>query len=109
MPSSIRHFRPRPLPTSHPGRNHGEGRNHRVSGSRIHWLRFGESDRSRIARVHFPEDEETGRVGRERDAYRHDRRMSRHSSIGSLSIHDNRGVSRTVQPETALPITYRTL
>ena len=61
------------------------------------------------ARVHFPGDEETGRVGREREAYRHDRRLSRQSSVGSLSIHSTGGGPRTVQPETALPITYRTL
>jgi sodium/potassium-transporting ATPase subunit alpha len=36
------------------------------------------------------------------------RRLSRQSSIGSLSIH-SAGGARTVQPETALPITYRTL
>jgi sodium/potassium-transporting ATPase subunit alpha len=39
---------------------------------------------------------------------RHQRRLSRQSSIGSLSIH-SAGGARTVQPETALPITYRTL
>ena len=61
------------------------------------------------ARVHFPGDEENGRVGRERDAYRHGRSLSRQSSVGSLSIHSAGGGSRTVQPETALPITYRTL
>jgi sodium/potassium-transporting ATPase subunit alpha len=39
----------------------------------------------------------------------HDRRhASRRSSIGSLSIH-SAGGARTVQPETALPIAYRTL
>lgn len=36
------------------------------------------------------------------------RRISRRSSVGSLSIHSTGG-TRTVQPETALPITYRTL
>jgi sodium/potassium-transporting ATPase subunit alpha len=39
---------------------------------------------------------------------RHHRRLSRQSSTGSLSIH-SAGGARTVQPETALPITYRTL
>ncbi|KAL5407068.1 hypothetical protein PMIN03_007394 [Paraphaeosphaeria minitans] len=60
-------------------------------------------------RIQFQGDEETVRVGRERDAYRHDRRLSRASSTGSLSIHSAGGGTRTVQPETALPITYRTL
>ncbi|KAF2440321.1 calcium ATPase [Karstenula rhodostoma CBS 690.94] len=60
-------------------------------------------------RIQFRGDEETGRVGRERDAYRHDRRLSRASSVGNLSIHSVGGGTRTVQPETALPITYRTL
>lgn len=49
-------------------------------------------------------DEEEGRVGRAREPT-HSRRLSRASSIGSLSISGQ----RTVQPETALPITYRTL
>jgi sodium/potassium-transporting ATPase subunit alpha len=40
---------------------------------------------------------------------RHNRRLSRQSSVGSLSIHSAGGGTRTVQPETALPITYRTL
>lgn len=75
----------------------------------MHRLSVEEPNNGRVARVHFPGDEETGRVGREREAYRHDRRISRHSSIGSMSVHSTRGVSRTVQPETALPITYRTL
>lgn len=35
-------------------------------------------------------------------------RTRRRSSVGSLSIH-SAGGTRTVQPETALPITYRTL
>lgn len=63
----------------------------------------------RVTRIHFQRDEETGRVGREREAYRHDQRLSRQSSVGSLSIHSAGGGSRHVQPETALPITYRTL
>jgi sodium/potassium-transporting ATPase subunit alpha len=37
-----------------------------------------------------------------------ERRTRRRSSVGSLSIH-SAGGARTVQPETALPITYRTL
>ncbi|KAF2031303.1 calcium ATPase [Setomelanomma holmii] len=37
------------------------------------------------------------------------RRLSRQSSVGSLSIHSAGGGTRTVQPETALPIAYRTL
>lgn len=49
-------------------------------------------------------DEEDGYVTHERC----ERDLSRRSSIGSLSIH-SAGGARTVQPETALPITYRTL
>ncbi|KAH7119956.1 hypothetical protein B0J11DRAFT_72809 [Dendryphion nanum] len=57
-------------------------------------------------RVRFG-DEEDVRVGRhaQRDTD-HTRRHSRASSASGLSI---RSVHRTVQPETALPITYRTL
>jgi sodium/potassium-transporting ATPase subunit alpha len=54
-------------------------------------------------RIRFEGDEEDGRVGRDPHRSRH---LSRSSSIGSLSIHST---SRAVQPETALPITYRTL
>jgi sodium/potassium-transporting ATPase subunit alpha len=60
-------------------------------------------------RIRYADDEETGRVGREHEPYRHGRRLSRQSSVGSLSIHSAGGGTRTVQPETALPITYRTL
>jgi hypothetical protein len=55
------------------------------------------------------DDDEIGRIGRERDVYRHDRNRSRQSSVGSLSIHSAGGGARTVEPGTALPITYRTL
>ncbi|KAL6705838.1 hypothetical protein ACN47E_006298 [Coniothyrium glycines] len=59
-------------------------------------------------RVHFGDQ----RLPNEEDGYAiHERRhhdLSRRSSIGSLSIHSTGG-ARTVQPETALPITYRTL
>ena len=64
-----------------------------------------------------PEEKSTPRVRfgdlrlpDEEDGYvTHDRRhASRRSSIGSLSIH-SAGGARTVQPETALPVTYRTL
>jgi sodium/potassium-transporting ATPase subunit alpha len=55
------------------------------------------------------DDDEIGRVGREREVYRHDRRLSRQSSVGSLSIHSAGGGTRTVEPGAALPITYRTL
>lgn len=62
-----------------------------------------------VPRVRFGDqrlpDEEDGYVTYER---RHNRGLSRQSSIGSLSIHSTGG-PRTVQPETALPITYRTL
>lgn len=62
-----------------------------------------------IPRVRFGDqrlpDEEDGYVVHER---RHHRGLSRQSSVGSLSIH-SAGGARTVQPETALPITYRTL
>lgn len=50
-------------------------------------------------------DEEEGHAWHARDPS-HARRLSRASSNGSLSIHN---VQRTIQPETALPITYRTL
>ncbi|KAF2647322.1 calcium ATPase [Lophiostoma macrostomum CBS 122681] len=59
-------------------------------------------------RIRYADDQELGHVGRERETYRHDKRLSRQSSVGSLSIH-SAGGSRVVQPETALPITYRTL
>ncbi|KAH9863454.1 hypothetical protein IAQ61_009732 [Plenodomus lingam] len=49
-------------------------------------------------------DEEDGYVTYER----RQRDPTRRSSTGSLSIHSTGG-TRTVQPETALPITYRTL
>jgi len=55
------------------------------------------------------DEEEAGREDRDREAYRQGRRLSHASSIGSLSIHSAGGGTRTVQPETALPITYRTL
>lgn len=62
-----------------------------------------------VQRVRFGDqrnDEEAGdHIG---PGARHHRRLSRQSSIGSLSIHSTGG-ARTVQPETALPITYRTL
>ncbi|KAH7381738.1 hypothetical protein BKA66DRAFT_419220 [Pyrenochaeta sp. MPI-SDFR-AT-0127] len=62
-----------------------------------------------VPRVRFGDqrlpDEEDGYVTHER---RHHRGLSRQSSVGSLSIH-SAGGARTVQPETALPITYRTL
>jgi sodium/potassium-transporting ATPase subunit alpha len=65
-------------------------------------------DKQPAYRVRFGDqraDEEAGeRVG----TARRQRRLSRQSSIGSLSIHSTGG-SRLVQPETALPITYRTL
>ncbi|KAF2022309.1 calcium ATPase [Aaosphaeria arxii CBS 175.79] len=55
-------------------------------------------------------DEEDGRVGRQANREgggAHARRHSRASSVASgISMHSQ---SRTVQPETALPITYRTL
>ncbi|KAL5119505.1 hypothetical protein ACEQ8H_002570 [Pleosporales sp. CAS-2024a] len=58
-----------------------------------------------LPRVRFGNDEEAGdHVG----FGTRNRRLSRQSSIGSLSIHSVAG-ARTVQPETALPITYRTL
>lgn len=42
------------------------------------------------------------------DGYLTLERRHRRPSVGSLSIHSTGGM-RTVQPETALPITYRTL
>ncbi|PVI02299.1 calcium ATPase [Periconia macrospinosa] len=60
-----------------------------------------------VLRIRYADDEETGRVGRDR--YRNDRRHSRQSSVGSLSIHSTGGGTRNVDPGTALPITYRTL
>ena len=53
-------------------------------------------------------DEEAGHGTHERVLQRH-RRFSRQSSVGSLSIHSAGGGTRTVEPGTALPITYRTL
>jgi len=62
-----------------------------------------------IPRVRFGDlslpNEEDGYITHER---RHERALSRRSSIGSLSIRSVGG-ARTVQPETALPIAYRTL
>jgi sodium/potassium-transporting ATPase subunit alpha len=62
--------------------------------------------RVRFGELRLP-DEEEGYVTHDR---RHERAgsRSRRTSIGSLSIHSTGG-NRTVQPETALPITYRTL
>ncbi|KAF2643261.1 calcium ATPase [Massarina eburnea CBS 473.64] len=57
-------------------------------------------------RIHYADDEEIGRVGR--TERRNDKRLSRQSSVGSLSIHSVGG-TRSVEPGTALPITYRTL
>ena len=67
-------------------------------------------DKQPVQRLRFgnqPSDEEAG----EHVGYgtRPHRRLSRQSSFGSLSIHSAGGGTRTVQPETALPITYRTL
>lgn len=62
-----------------------------------------------LPRVRFGElnapDEDERFAAHER---RHERNLSRRSSIGSLSIR-SAGGARTVQPETALPIVYRTL
>jgi len=68
-----------------------------------------EKETQATTRVHFGES----RLPDEEDGYatytRRHRDVSRRSSIGSLSIHSTGGGTRTVQPETALPITYRTL
>jgi hypothetical protein len=63
------------------------------------------------ARVRFGDQRTDEEAGEHVGAYapRHHRRLSRQSSVGSLSIHSAGGGTRTVQPETALPITYRTL
>ncbi|KAI8937735.1 hypothetical protein NX059_005435 [Plenodomus lindquistii] len=61
------------------------------------------SPRVRFGDQRLP-DEEDGYVTYER----RQRDLSRRGSFGSLSIHSTGG-TRTVQPETALPITYRTL
>lgn len=62
-----------------------------------------------IPRVRFGElnhpAEADGYVTHDR---RHERPLSRRSSVGSMSIR-SAGGARTVQPETALPIAYRTL
>ena len=60
-----------------------------------------------VPHIRFEGDEEDDRVGHDPypDTHR-TRHLSRASSAGSFSIHS---ASRTVQPETALPITYRTL
>ncbi|EDU50209.1 MgtA, Cation transport ATPase [Pyrenophora tritici-repentis] len=60
--------------------------------------------RIRFGELRLPEEED-GYVNHER---RHERSLSRRNSVGSLSIRSVGG-ARTVQPETALPITYRTL
>ena len=57
-------------------------------------------------RVRYAEDDD-GHIDRERHSQR-PRDLSRQSSVGSLSIHSIGG-NRTVSPETALPVTYRTL
>jgi sodium/potassium-transporting ATPase subunit alpha len=56
--------------------------------------------RVRFGELRLP-DEEDGYATHER---RHERNLSRRSSVGSLSIR-SAGGARTVQPETALPIT----
>lgn len=53
-------------------------------------------------------DEEAGHGAHERALQRH-RRLSRQSSVGSLSIRNAGGGTRTLEPGTTLPITYRTL
>ena len=59
-----------------------------------------------VSRIRYADEEEVG-GGHEplRDRQRQ-RRLSRSSSNGSLSIHT---MNRVIQPETALPISYRTL
>jgi sodium/potassium-transporting ATPase subunit alpha len=59
-------------------------------------------------RVRFGDQRTDEEAGENVDPVRRNRRLSRASSFGSLSIHSTGG-TRTVQPETALPITYRTL
>lgn len=62
-----------------------------------------------VQRIRFDAaDEEAGHGLHERALQRH-RRLSRQSSVGSLSIHSAGGGTRNVDPGTALPITYRTL
>jgi sodium/potassium-transporting ATPase subunit alpha len=56
-------------------------------------------------RIRYADEDDIEGHGHRRDAHRV-QRLSRASSDGSLSIHT---VNRTVQPEAALPITYRTL
>ncbi|PSN58991.1 calcium ATPase [Corynespora cassiicola Philippines] len=57
--------------------------------------------------IRHAHDEEAGRLGHDRFLQRN-RRLSRQSSVGRVSIHSTGGI-RYVQPATALPITYRTL
>lgn len=60
-------------------------------------------------RVRFG-DERTDEEAGDHVAYgAYHRGVSRRSSVGSLSIHSAGGGTRTMQPEAALPITYRTL
>lgn len=62
-----------------------------------------------VQRVRFGDQRTDEEYGEHAGHYtRHQRGLSRQSSVGSLSIH-SAGGARTVQPETALPITYRTL
>jgi sodium/potassium-transporting ATPase subunit alpha len=68
-------------------------------------------DKQPIQRVRFGDQRTDEEAGTQHVEYggRRARRLSRQSSVGSLSIHSAGGANRTVQPETALPITYRTL
>jgi sodium/potassium-transporting ATPase subunit alpha len=65
-------------------------------------------DKQPTYRVRFGDERTDEEAGEHVRTVRRHRRLSRQSSIGSLSIHSTGG-SRLVQPETALPITYRTL
>lgn len=62
-----------------------------------------------VPRVRFGDQRNDEEAGENVGYGTYNRRLSRQTSVGSLSIHSAGGGTRTVQPETALPITYRTL
>jgi sodium/potassium-transporting ATPase subunit alpha len=66
-------------------------------------------DKQPTLRVRFGDQRTDEEAGEHVGYGAYHRGLSRQSSVGSLSIHSAGGGTRTVQPETALPITYRTL
>lgn len=68
-----------------------------------------EKDDKPVPRVRFGDKRTDEEAGEHVNYSAYHRGLSRQSSVGSLSIHSAGGGTRTVQPEAALPITYRTL